>query len=60
VRGQPRSAREQTPTELSGDDRWLTDYLNEHFEWGGFPGFAFVSDAPMDDIEMLRAGLLRI
>jgi hypothetical protein len=48
------------PTSLSNAKLWLVDYLNLCFEWGGFPGFGYCEHAPLDDIEFLSDGLVRV
>ena len=38
----------------------FVEYLRLAFEWGGFPGFEGIRDAPVGFIDELRRGLLPI
>lgn len=38
----------------------LLSYLRHAFEWGGFPGFDFIADAPTEMLNSLAKGLIRL
>ena len=38
----------------------LLSYLRVAFDWGGFPGFEYIADAPTELIEELRRDLTRL